>query len=155
MRLVLVGVRQIGHKVEQLGVNNEIISPELVLLEGVHVEHLLQTKNEVVLLVQYAYLEENPNDVHMNINRVDPSEVQELVDQMRERESQPRVDMDFQPVDIVHPPPIHVCTGHELRPRGGEGYSDLRREGILPLKGILSWVSNRLELGKNTVSVHA
>ena len=80
---------------EQLGVNNEIISPELVLLEGVHVEHLLQTKNEVVLLVQYAYLEENPNDVHMNINRVDPSEVQELVDQMRERESQPRVDMDF------------------------------------------------------------
>ena len=69
-----------------------------------------------MLLIQYTYLEENPNDVHVNINEVDTGEVQELVNQRRERESQPLADMDFQLVDVVHSSPVHVRTSHELRP---------------------------------------
>ena len=106
-----------------------------------------------MLLVQYAYLEENPNDVHVNINGVDLGEVQELVDQRKEKESQPLIDMDFWLVDIVHPPSVHVRTGRELRPQGGGGergggYPDWRREGILPPKGIRTRVSNKIKLGR-------
>ena len=107
-----------------------------------------------MLLVQYAYLEENPNDVHVNINGVDSGEVKELVDQKRERESQPLVDMDFRFEDIVHPPSVQFYTCRELRPREGKGYPDFRRERILPLKGIHPRVPNRLEPSENTISVH-
>ena len=93
-----------------------------------------------MLLVQYAYLEENPNDVHVNINGVDLSEVQELVDQRKEKESQPLIDMDFWLVDIVHPPSVHVRTGRELRPQGGGGGGG--EGGRIP----------RLEEGRNTSS---
>ena len=48
-------------------------------LEGVGKQHLLQTKPEVEPLVQDALLEENLNDVHMNINKVDPSVMEELM----------------------------------------------------------------------------
>ena len=107
-----------------------------------------------MLLIQYAYPEKNLNDVHVNINGVDSGEVQELVDQRWKRESQPLVDMDFMPVDIVHPPFVHVCIGRELRLRGGDGYPELMREGILLPKGIRTGVPNRLEPGENIVSVH-
>ena len=37
LRHVLASVQKIGHQVERLGINNEIISPEFVPLEGVYV----------------------------------------------------------------------------------------------------------------------
>ena len=37
LRLIPAGVRQIGHQVVRLGVNNEKMPPGLMPLEGVHV----------------------------------------------------------------------------------------------------------------------
>ena len=63
--------------------------------------------------------------------------------------------MDFRLADIVHPPLVHVHRGCELRLRGRGGYSDLKKEGILPPKGILMGVHNRLEPCENIVRVSA
>ena len=64
---------------KRLGVSHQEVPVELVSLKGIGKQHLLQTKPKVEPLVQYAHLEENPNDVHMNINRVDPGVMEELV----------------------------------------------------------------------------
>ena len=64
-----------------LNVDHEVVPTELVLLEGVGEQHLLQTKWEAKPFVQYAHSEENLNDVHVNINRVDLGVMKELVNQ--------------------------------------------------------------------------
>ena len=119
-----------------MGISYEVVSIELVPLEGVGKQHLLQTKPEVEPLVQDALLEENQNDVHMNINKVDPSVMEELMNKWGEWEYQPLANMDFQPVDVVHLPSIHVLTSRKLGARGRKGNANLSGEGILPPKGI-------------------
>ena len=86
-------------------------------LVGIGKQNLLQAKLKVEPLVQNAHPEENPNDVHMNINGVDPSVVGESIG--GEETST-----------------LYLCgfitsfgyirRGCELRARGMEGNADLR-----------------------------
>ena len=101
---------------EQLGIGHKVVTTELVLLKGVCVQYFLQTQPKDKLFVQHTPPQENLNDVHMNIHRVDPSEIQELMNQRGKRESQPLTNVDFWPVDVVNMPPIHVYTGREVGP---------------------------------------
>ena len=80
---------------ERLGLSHKVVRTELVPLKGLRVQHLLQTQHEAKLLVQHSHPHENSNVFHMNIHRVDPREMQELMNQRGKRESQPLTDVDF------------------------------------------------------------
>ena len=126
-----------------------------MLLEGVGKQHLLKTKPEAEPLVQCAHPDENTNDVHVNMNRVDPRIRKELVNQWGERESQPLTSMDFRLVDVIYLPLVHVCTSHDLGAQGGKGDANLRGEGILPSKGICAGLPDKFDPGNNVVGVWA
>ena len=87
----------------------------------------------------------------MNINEVDPSVMEELVNRYGKRKPQPLTNMDFRLIDAIHFPLDHIRTGRELGARGRKGNADLRREGILSLKGIYASLSNKLKPSNNTV----
>ena len=64
---------------KRLCVDHKVVPTEHFPLEGVSKQNLLQTKHVAKALAQYAHPEENLNDVHVNINRVDLSVMKELV----------------------------------------------------------------------------
>ena len=136
-----------------LGVGHEVVSAELVLLEGVGKKHLFQAKPKVEPLVQHAYPKENPNDVHMNINGVDSSVVKELVNQQRERKPQPLTNVDFWSEDAIHLPPNRILANCELGAQRSKGNADLQREGVLPPKCIWARLSDKLDPGNDAIGI--
>ena len=123
-------------------------------LKGIGKHHLFQAKPKAKPLVQYAHPEENPNDVHININVVDLGVMKELVNQWGEREPQPLANVDFRLIGEVHLPPDHFRIGYEMGARGRKGNTDLRGEEILPPKGICARLFDRFEPGNNTIGIH-
>ena len=84
-----------------LGVGHEVVPADLMLLEGIGKQYLLQA-------CLNAHPEENLNDAHMNINRMDFGVMKELVNQLGEMELQPLVNVDFRPVQFICPWTIFV-----------------------------------------------
>ena len=63
----------------------------------------------------------------MNINRVDPGVVKELVNRRGKRKPQPLANVDFGPKDAVHSPLNHIRVDCELGAQKKKDNVDLRR----------------------------